>query len=334
MVQGVAGEQVKTAFLAGCDGSHSKVRDVLNVPFEGQPYPFDWLLADAELDDVESSDSVHVYWGAGGHPLGLIPIDGRLWRVSAPVPGDRGGAPPTLAEIQGLVDVRGPGGITVRDPETLHTFRCQIRSTDAYRRGRVFLAGDAAHIHAPTGAQGMNLGINDAVNLGWKLALVVLGQAPDLLLDSYGAERCPATQKVMAFTDNLVHFATEPSLVKRALWRPRMPLLRLPTIRRRLANRMAQLAIAYPDSPITRPGRVRGLPEPGERMRNVRMRDGRTINEVLRDGNHVLVGPDDGVPGWVLVRPDGYVAAVGRDGDSASIDDYLQTVRTLALSNR
>ncbi|WP_343994947.1 FAD-dependent monooxygenase, partial [Terrabacter terrae] len=241
---------------------------------------------------------------------------------------------PTLAEIQGLVDARGPGGITVRDPETLHTFRCQIRSTDAYRTGRVFLAGDAAHIHAPTGAQGMNLGINDAGNLGWKLAHVVLGAAADSLLDSYGAERHPATQRVMAFTDNLVKFATEPSRVLRAVRRARMPLLQLPDVQRRLANRMGQLAIAYPDSPISSGGRLRGLPEPGDRMPNIRLRDGRTILGALRDGEHVLAGPDDGLPGRVLIRPDGHVAATGRDGDRAAIDDYLHTVRTLALSSR
>jgi 2-polyprenyl-6-methoxyphenol hydroxylase-like FAD-dependent oxidoreductase len=326
-------EQVTTAFLAGCDGSHSKVRHVLDVPFEGQPYPFDWLLADAELEGVANSDNVHGSWGAGG-TVGLLPLDGRLWRVSAPVPGDRGGAPPTRAEIQEIVDARGPGGIIVRDPETLHTFRCQIRSTDAYRRGRVFLAGDAAHIHAPTGAQGMNLGINDAANLAWKLAHVVLAHAPDSLLDSYGAERYPASQKVMAFTDNLVRFATEPSRVKRALRRARMPLLQLPKIRRRLANRMGQLAITYPDSPITRPGRVRGLPEPGERMPNIRMRDGRTIHEALRDGQHVLAGPDDRLPGRALVRPDGHVAAIGRDDDSTAIHDYLQAMRAFATSTR
>ena len=171
-------EQVTTSFLAGCDGAHSKVRHVLGVPFDGQPYPFDWLLADTELDGVGRNDEVHVYWGPGGQPLSLIPIDGRLWRVSTPMPADRGGAPPTLEEIQRLVDARGPGGIVVRDPETLTCFRCQIRSTNAYRRDRVFLAGDAAHIHAPTGAQGMNLGINDAANLGWKLAYVLAGRAP------------------------------------------------------------------------------------------------------------------------------------------------------------
>jgi hypothetical protein len=113
-----------------------------------------------------------------------------------------------------------------------------------------------------------------------------------------------------------------------------MPLLRTPRMRRRLANRMAQLAIAYPDSPISQPGRVRGLPEPGARMPNVRLHDGRTLHETLRDGEYVVAGPEDGLAGQVLVRPDGYVAAIGRDGHSSAIDDYLQTVRTLAPSGR
>lgn len=322
--------QVTASYLVGCDGSHSKVRRVLDVPFEGQPYPFDWLLADTELEGVGRNDEVHVYWGPGGQPLGLIPIDDRLWRVSAPMPADRGGAAPTLEEIQELVDARGPGGIVAHHPETLTCFRCQIRSTDTYRRDRVLLAGDAVHIHAPTGAQGMNLGINDAANLGWKLAYVVAGRAPNTLLDTYGAERRPAAQQVMAFTDNMVRFVLETSLLKRTLRRAIMPLLRMPKTRRRMANRMAQLAIAYPNSPITQPGRARGLPEPGARMPNIRLHDGRTMNQALRDGEHVLAGPDDGLPGRVLVRPDGYVAAIGRNGHSSAIDDYLQTVRPLA----
>ncbi len=326
--------QVTASYLVGCDGSHSAVRGVLDVPFEGQPYPFDWLLADTELDGVGKDDEVHVYWGPGGQPLALIPIDGRLWRVSAPMPAERGGAAPTLEEIQGLVDTRGPGGIVVHDPETLTCFRCQIRSTDTYRRDRVFLAGDAVHIHAPTGAQGMNLGINDAANLGWKLAYVVAGRAPDTLLDSYGAERRPAAQQVMAFTDNMVRFVLGTSPIRRTLRRAMMPLLRTPRVRRRLANRAAQLAIAYPDSPISLPGRVRGLPEPGARMPNIPLHDGRTLNEALRDGEHVVVGPEDGLPGRALVRPDGYVAAVGRGRDHATIDAYMETVRTFAPSRR
>ncbi len=318
--------RVTASFLVGSDGAHSRVRRVLDLPFDGQPYPFDWLLADTELDGMGRGDEVQVHWGPGGHPLGLIPIDGRLWRVSAPTPATRGGAAPTLSEIQQLIDARGPGGIVAHDPETLTCFRCQIRSTGTYRRARVFLAGDAAHIHAPTGAQGMNLGINDAVNLGWKLAYVVAGRAPDSLLDTYGGERRPAAQQMMAFTESTVRFALESDPVKRALRRAIMPLLRTSRMRRRLADRMAQLAVGYPDSPLSQPGRVHGLPEPGARMPNIRLRDGRTLREALREGEHVLAGPEDGLPGGVLVRPDGYVAAVGRRGDRAAIDRYLQTV--------
>ncbi|TNM38265.1 FAD-binding monooxygenase [Nocardioides albidus] len=309
----VRGHESRTSasYLVGCDGAHSRVRQLLAVPFEGAPYPFEWLLADAELDGVASDDEVHVYWGSAAQPLALIPIDGRLWRVSAPVRADRDGAAPTLEEIQELVDTRGPGGIVVRSPETLTCFRCQIRSTGTYRVDRVLLAGDAAHIHAPTGAQGMNLGINDAANLGWKLADVVTARAPGALLDSYGAERRPAAQQVMAMTDGMVRFILDPSPVRRALRRAIMPALRTPLMQRRLADRMAQLAIAYPDSPLSRPGRVRGVPRPGARMPNIRLHDGRTLHEALRAGLPVLAGPADGLPASVLVRPDGYVAAVG-----------------------
>ena len=320
-------ERVTTSFLVGCDGSHSRVRHVLGARFEGQPYPFDWLLADAELEGAASNDQVHVHWVPVGQPVALIPIDGRLWRVSTPMPAQRGGAAPTLEEIQGLLDARGPGGITIRNPETLTCFRCQIRATDTYRSGRAFLAGDAAHIHAPTGAQGMNLGINDAANLGWKLAEVVAGLAPDTLLDSYGAERRAAAQQVMAMTENLLRFVLEPSPVRRTLRTAMIPFLHTPRVRRRLANRLAQLAIAYPDSPLTQPGRVRGLPVPGARMPNVRLKDGRTLHEALRDGEHVVLGSGDGLPGRVLVRPDGYVGAVGREGDDSAIDDYVCRVR-------
>ena len=327
-VRGPGGEEsrLSASYLVGCDGAHSSVRKALDVPFVGQPYPWDWLLVDAELDWTGRNDEVHVFWGADGQPLGLIPIDDRLWRVSAPVPGDRGGAPPTLEEIQRLVDARGPGGVVVRNPETLTCFRCQIRSTDAYRRGRVFLAGDAVHIHAPTGAQGMNLGISDAANLGWKLAHVLTGRAPDTILDSYAAERRPAAQQVLAFTDNMMRFALETSPVRRTMRRAMLPLLRVPRMRRRLANRISQLSIGYQDSPMTRPGKIAGLPEPGARMPNVALHSGLTLHEALRGGEHVRVGPGDGLRGWVLVRPDGYVAAVASADDPGPIDRHLSTV--------
>lgn len=310
-------QYLRAGYLVGCDGAHSKVRNVLDVPFVGQPYPWDWLLADTELDWDGAADQVHTFWGVDGQPVAFIPIDEKLWRVSVPVPG-RGGQPPTLEEVQALVDARGPGGILLRNPETLTCFRCQIRSTDAYRRGRVFLAGDAAHIHAPTGAQGMNLGINDAANLGWKLDHVIRGQAADPLLDSYGSERGPAARQVLAFSDNMVRFAMEKSSLKRST---RMMLVRLPKVQRRMAQRIAQLTVSYESSPITRGHQVAGLPRPGQRMPNVVVRGG-TLHEALRGGGYVLLGPEDGMGGWILVRPDGYIAAVASTGDRRSLDDF------------
>ena len=165
----------------GCDGAHSRVRKRLELPFDGQPFPWTFLLADAEIEWRARQDEVHVFSHPTGLPLACIPISPRLWRLSLPMPEGWHSSTPTLDEVQQLVDERSPWPITVSVPETLTTFRCQVRSTPTYRRGRVLIAGDAAHIQSPAGAQGMNTGMLDAANLAWKLALVVNGRADDEL---------------------------------------------------------------------------------------------------------------------------------------------------------
>src|SRR4051794_25940668 len=340
--------EISAGFLVGCDGAHSRVRRLLDVPFLGQPYPWDWLFADARLDWSGRSDEVHVFAHPDGLPLACVPITPRLWRLSLPTPGDRDGSPPTLDEIQTLVDERGPGGITISDTETLTSLRCQIRSTSTYRRGRVLLAGDAVHIHSPAGGQGMNTGMLDATNLAWKLALVARGRSAGTLLDSYGLERRPVAAEVLRFSQSLVQFATTPRSLKRSLRDAALPAFRVPPLQRRLARRMAQTWVGYPDSPLTRPGSVAGLPEPGQRMPDVPIStpDGpATLYQGLRGGSHVLLVPDGretggevgpcgdlvdvltAAPGMlhgpVLVRPDGYVAAVGSAGNMAAIRGYL-----------
>jgi 2-polyprenyl-6-methoxyphenol hydroxylase-like FAD-dependent oxidoreductase len=341
--------RITAGFLVGCDGAHSRVRHLLDVPFLGQPYPWDWLFADARLDWSGRSDAVHVFAHPNGLPLACVPITPHLWRLSLPTPGDRGGVPPTLEEIQTLVGERGPGGMAVSDPETLTCLRCQIRSTSTYRRGRVLLAGDAVHIHSPAGGQGMNTGMLDATNLAWKLALVVGGHTTDTLLDSYGEERRPVATEVLRFSQSLVQFATAPRSLKRTARDAALPAFRLPPLQRRLARRMSQTSVSYPNSPLARPGRVAGLPEPGQRMPDVEV-DGPhgpgTLYAALRSGRHVLIGEpgtETGVAGGpyrelvdvcsarsatrggtALVRPDGYVAAVGTAGEMASILGYLR----------
>jgi 2-polyprenyl-6-methoxyphenol hydroxylase-like FAD-dependent oxidoreductase len=341
--------EITAAYLVGCDGAHSRVRHLLDVPFLGQAYPWDWLFADARLDWSGRSDEVHVFAHPDGLPLACVPITPHLWRLSLPTPGDRGGAPPTLEEIQSLVDERGPGGMTVSDPETLTSLRCQIRSTSTYRRGRVLLAGDAVHIHSPAGGQGMNTGMLDATNLAWKLALVVQGRTADTLLDTYGQERGPVAAEVLRFSQGLVRFATAPRSLRRSVRDAALPAFRLPPLQRRLARRMSQTAVSYGNSQLSRRRRVAGLPEPGHRMPDVLVGtvDRRTrLYESLRRGRHVLLGPQsaadmvalepyrevvdvvtapaDVLDGTALVRPDGYVAAVGAAGDLASILGYLR----------
>jgi len=337
--------EISARFAVGCDGAHSRVRHLLDLPFNGQPYPWDWYLADARLDWTGRNDEVHVFTRPKGMPLVCVPINDQLWRLSLPTPGDRPGAP-TLAEVQTLVDERGPGGIVVSEPQTLTSFRCQIRSTPSYRHGRVLLAGDAAHVHSPAGGQGMNTGILDATNLAWKLHLVVTGRAPEPLLDTYGHERVPVAAQVMGFTQNMVRFGTATGPLQRALRAPRTRALRLPPVQRRLAGRMAQTVIGYPDSPLTRRGRARGLPSPGARMPDMTVgtpTGTSTLYAALRTGRHVLVGAEPLDLGdlvqnitapivptdtFVLVRPDGYVAVVGTAVAITAYWDALTTQPT------
>lgn len=333
---------VSAGYLAGCDGAHSKVRTVLGVPFTGQPYPWNWVLADVRVDWEASSDEVHVMGRRDGLMWACVPITGDLWRVSIPQPSRETRRPPTLADVQELVQDGAPMPMRLHDPETLINYRCQLRSTPTYRKGRVLLAGDAAHIHSPAGGQGMNTGMADAANLGWKLALVAAGRAPDALLDSYVTERRPVAADVMAFSDRLVGFATITHPIKRFVRTAALPAFGLRSVQRRIAGRMSQVAVSYRHSPLNGPDVGRGGPRPGQRVANIEVTTAtgpRPLLGVLASGTHVLVLARDaaalGVPdGFVtvvrgrlgtaeafLVRPDGYLAA---RGSLAAVRDHLR----------
>jgi hypothetical protein len=214
------------------------------------------------------------------------------------------------------------------------------------------------HIHSPAGGQGMNTGMLDATNLAWKLALVVDGRTSDTLLDSYGLERGPVAAGVLGFTQNLVRFGTTARSLRRTLRDASLPALRLPPVQRRLAGRMSQVAVAYPDSMLTRRGHVAGVPDPGRRMPDIAVStsDGPgTLHAVLRGGRHVLITSGrtadvDAAPyrdlvvpvtarlghlrASALIRPDGYVTAVGTAGDTAAIRSYLHDLTELPAGLR
>src|SRR5262249_51378414 len=150
------------------------------------------------------------------------------WRLTVPFAGSRDGRDglaPTLEEMQRLLDERAPRPVTVSDPSWLVSFRCHRRSASAHRVDRVLLAGDAVHVHSPAGGQGLNTGMLDAHNLGWKLALVATGLAGDALLDSYGTERRPVAQEVLALTHALVRYGTLSHPVSRRVRDVVMPAL-------------------------------------------------------------------------------------------------------------
>ena len=233
--------------MAGCDGAHSRVRRELGLTFHGHPYPQDWLLADVLLDWDLREDATHAFFRPDGLPVIFFPMRGHRWRLTLPFAGDRAAQAPTLAEIQHLTDQRAPRPVTVSDPTWLANFRCHRRSASAYRRGRVLLAGDAVHIHTPAGGQGLNTGMLDAHNLGWKLALVASGRAPDALLDTYGTERRPVAEKVLELTHVLIRYGTMSHPVKRRVRDIVVPALgRTPVIQRRAARRISQIYVSYP----------------------------------------------------------------------------------------
>ena len=362
-------QPIIAGYVVGCDGAHSRVRRELDLTFHGQPYPQDWLLADVLMDWDLREDAVHAFFRRDGLPVIFFPMRDHRWRLTLPFTGDRNRQTPTLAEIQELADQRAPRPVTVSEPTWLANFGCHRRSASAYRRGRVLLAGDAVHIHSPAGGQGLNTGIMDAHNLGWKLALVASGRAPDALLDSYGSERRPVAEDVLKLTHALVHYGTISHPVKRRVRDVVVPVLgRTRAIQRRGALRISQIYVSYPPGPLARRDRDRGGPRAGQRMPDIGVCAGgadTTLYRVLRGGLHVLVVPaahaagtlgDAGLrpyrpdlnivtpaPGGngtgpvVLVRPDGHVAARGRPGRLEAVTGYLHDLlaagpRTSALS--
>ncbi|GLZ39220.1 FAD-dependent monooxygenase [Actinokineospora sp. NBRC 105648] len=193
-------EWAEYSYVIGADGASSTVRKLLGVPFEGSTYPVGFVLADVRLHGGLAPDQAYYYVSDKGM-LALVGMPHGRYRVftSAPPGLDRDNV--TLDDVQRLLDDRGPGGLTMSDPLWLTAFAVHARHAERMRDGRVFLMGDAAHIHSPAGGQGLNTGIGDAHNLAWKLAMVWHGRAAADLLASYQPERMAAVAAVVRDAD-------------------------------------------------------------------------------------------------------------------------------------
>jgi 2-polyprenyl-6-methoxyphenol hydroxylase-like FAD-dependent oxidoreductase len=243
-------EEVAADWLLGCDGAHSAVRDQLAIAFSGGTYPEHFVLADVRVAGDLDHNEAQVWLEREG-ALAFFPLPEDRWRlIITNSPADWRGEP-SLAQCQALVDERGRGGLRLTDPRWSAVFRIHRREAARFRNGRVFLLGDAAHIHSPVGGQGMNMGIQDAFNLAWKLSLVIRGAGKPDLLDSYQAERRPVDEAVMRRTDRATRLVSLHGSVGRFVRDHLMSLLtRIPAVAEKIGEGISGLAVNYRHSPI------------------------------------------------------------------------------------
>jgi 2-polyprenyl-6-methoxyphenol hydroxylase-like FAD-dependent oxidoreductase len=352
-------EMCEAAYLAGCDGAHSAVREALKIGFPGGTYTHLFYVADVEASGTATNGEVHVALDRTDF-LAVFPLKGEgRARLVGTVREDAKHQPENLSWDDVSKSVLEWMRIDVARVNWFSTYRVHHRVADRFREGREFLLGDAAHIHSPVGGQGMNTGIGDAVNLAWKLAEVQHGRATPAILDSYETERIGFARRLVATTDQAFTGVTSEGAIARALRLRIVPFL-IPSLfafraaRRIMFRTVSQTAVNYRTSPLSRgrAGRLHG----GDRLPWVK-----TNTAGLDDDNfkpltslswqvHVYgnAGPELRaiceqrrlplhVFGWrrymrgsglqrdavYLVRPDGYVAMVDREGRAEALTSYF-----------
>ncbi|KOU22100.1 FAD-dependent oxidoreductase [Streptomyces sp. WM6372] len=333
--------RLRARYVVGCDGGRSTVRKLLGVGFPGEPSRVETLLGVMELaEPAETVAAVVAEVRTTQLRFGAMPMGDGVYRVVAPAEGvaeDRTTAP-TLDEFKQQLHAFAGTDFGAHSPRWLSRFGDATRLAERYRVGRVLLAGDAAHIHPPTGGQGLNLGVQDAFNLGWKLAAEVCGWAPEGLLDSYHTERHPVAASVLDNTRAQIQLMSAepgPQSVRRLL----AELMDFEEVNRYLIEKITAISVRYDfgegdeGEEGEEGGRVhQGHDLVGRRMRDVALKRGR-LYELTRGGRGLLLDQTGrlSVAGWsdrvdhvvdvsdeldvpaVLLRPDGHVAWVGED---------------------
>lgn len=296
-----SGESVRADFLVGCDGGHSTVRKLLGLKLVGDALDEEpKLVADVEMSGLDRTDW-HLWPFAKVGFVGLCPLPGTslfqlLWKAGT-----------AAAGIEHTV--REATGYPVKRLVWSSIYRPSVRMVNRYRVGRVFLAGDAAHVHPPAGGQGLNTGVQDAYNLGWKLAHVLRG-GPDSLLDTYEAERLPIAAAVLGLSKHLYQTRS----IKRG-------------------DATNQLGLHYRSSSLSS-GDTFGKLRPGDRMPDARLPDGSRLFEQLRGCHATELITAEGPR--ILIRPDGYIAHIGSQhfGEYAGRPTHVVRGGVLASSGR
>lgn len=320
------GARLRSRYLVGCDGGRSTVRKLLGVGFPGEPTRVETLLGEMEVAVPPETVATVVAEVRRTHKrFGVGPFGGEVYRVVVPAEGlaeDRS-VPPTLDEVKRQLRAFAGTDFGVHSPRWLSRFGDATRQAERYRVGRVLLAGDAAHVHPPTGGQGLNLGVQDAFNLGWKLAAEVNGWAPEGLLDSYHTERHPVAADVLNNTRAQMELLS-PEPGTQAVRRLVSELMDFEEVNRYLIEKITAIGVRYDFG--------EGHELLGKRMRDVDLKRGR-LYELMRGGRGLLLDQTGrlSVAGWadridhvvdvsedlavpaVLLRPDGHVAWAGED---------------------
>jgi len=326
-----AEEVLDASYLIAADGSHSAIRKALGLPFTGRSLTQDYVLGDLHLAGELPEDQLSIFLARNGF-LAIFPMGDGRFRFMATDPGRITGdsGDPTLEDIQRLYDR------TVHLPARLYNlnwssrFRINSRHMTTLRDGRVFFGGDAAHVHSPAGGQGMNAGIQDMINLSWKLAMVLNGQARPELLDTYQSDRLPVIRQLVRMTERVTRaFNSTNPFMHAAITRLAPIVLARSRVQDKAAPRLGQLVASYRDCPIAKGGGQIGSLRAGDRVPDLPVGDGR-LYDLLDLSTLTLFVTGDGMPeayrpwrgilalrrvsidampaGWLLVRPDGYVA--------------------------
>ncbi|WP_433939873.1 FAD-dependent monooxygenase [Paenibacillus lautus] len=361
-------EQIRARYVVGADGGKSNIRKFIYLPLVGETHDHErWYLGDVRLEGLDR-DRIHI-WTSPEGMVGVTPIPkSDIWQLQATIPADiEQPEKPSLEVYQAMFDRRaGAGRVRLTDASWLSIYRINVRMVECYRNGRVFLAGDAAHVHSPAGGQGMNTGMQDAYNLGWKLEAVVRG-ADTALLDTYDEERRPVAQAVLEDSTKKMGGVVETATERGALSQS------LSTISDDLTS---GLLISYRSSSLTRPSARTNVTRslPGDRAPNaeglqgtgfagsvfdllrgphwtllafVNRTDHLSLENFTYDELHVhciLPSHVEGAEGiidaagnayriydvaseeLVLIRPDGYIALCTSIDDTVSILNYLNFI--------
>ncbi|MET8407270.1 rifampin monooxygenase [Streptomyces sp. NPDC005195] len=320
------GTRLRARYAVGCDGGRSAVRGLLGVKFPGEPAKVETLLGDMEMtEDRATVDAVVAEVRRTELRFGALANGDGTYRVIVPADGvaENRAAAPTLEEFRQRLRAVAGTDFGVHSPRRLSRFGDATRQAERYRVGRVILAGDAAHIHPPTGGQGLNLGVQDAFNLGWKLAAAVDGWAPEGLLDSYHAERHPVGARVLENTRaQITLLGTDAGAI--ALRELLSKLMDFEEVNRYVTEMITAVGVRYDFG--------EGHDLLGRRMRDMELRQGRLYG-LMHAGRGLLLDRTGrlSVAGWadrvdhvvdtgetldvpaVLLRPDGHVAWAGED---------------------